>query len=108
MPNNKHKIIWSTHAKQDLIALYNYISLDSLTTAKKIINKIKQATFKLKKFPNIGHSILKETNPTINYQEIIIKSWRIIYFLENDQINIVAVIDSRRNLKDIFREKLLK
>jgi len=42
------------------------------------------------------------------YRQITKKPWRIIYKTDKRIVNILAIIDSRRNLQDILIKKLLK
>jgi hypothetical protein len=43
-----------------------------------------------------------------DYRQLTENPWKIIYKIEDDTVNILTIIDSRRNLQDILIKKLLK
>ncbi|MCL2481652.1 MAG: hypothetical protein FWF38_08075, partial [Spirochaetaceae bacterium] len=43
-----------------------------------------------------------------DYRQMIEEPWKIIYKVDNNIVNILTIIDSRRNLQDILIKKLLK
>ena len=45
---------------------------------------------------------------TVQYQEIIVEHWRIIYKIADDKVIVMSVIDSRRNVEDILLDRLIK
>ena len=63
---------------------------------------------KLELFPNAGRipPELKAHNID-SYRELIVRHWRIIYRFLSDEINILAVIDSRRDIDDTLLERII-
>ena len=43
----------------------------------------------------------------MDYRQLIESPWRIIYRIESDIVNVLLIIDSRRNTQDILVEKLI-
>jgi mRNA-degrading endonuclease RelE of RelBE toxin-antitoxin system len=41
-------------------------------------------------------------------EEIIYKRWRIIYKIDDDEVYVLLVADSSRNLEDILFQRLIK
>ncbi|MDH5716472.1 MAG: type II toxin-antitoxin system RelE/ParE family toxin [Spirochaetia bacterium] len=108
MSKNKFNVLWSKIAERDLISIIEYILKDNKSNAKKIYDSIKKASLELNSFPERGRIVPElEYFFIINYREIIIKSWRIIYRTEGNNVYILAVLDSRRNIEDILLKRLL-
>ena len=43
-----------------------------------------------------------------DYRQLIESPWRIIYKIDKNTVNVLIIIDSRRNTQDILIEKLIK
>jgi plasmid stabilization system protein ParE len=43
----------------------------------------------------------------LTYREVVFPPWRIIYKIDKQQVVIISVLDSRRNLEDLLLKKLL-
>jgi addiction module RelE/StbE family toxin len=89
-----YRIKWSLEAIEDVEAIAKYIEKDSEFYAKAVVNRIFQATEKLKQFPKIGRIVPELDREDI--RELIIYSYRIIYQLKEKQILIIAVIHGKR------------
>ncbi len=95
------KIRLSKLVLSDLSGIKNYIKKDSSHYAKVFIQKIISSFKILKDFPEIGRVVPEYNIKTI--REIFVKSYRIIYRLENDVISIVTVIHGSRLLKKAIK-----
>lgn len=87
---------WSSTSKLDLHQIYDYIAKDSVYYAKKVVNDIIDKSEYLELFPNIGRKVEEISNNDL--KEIIIYSYRMIYKVVEDGINILAIVHWRRNL----------
>jgi len=105
----KYKILWTNTATLDLEEIIDYISEESIQTARKILIKIKEKINVISNLPKKGRIIpeLRDFNIT-KYREFIIKPWRIFYKIEDNTIYILSVIDSRRNVEDIILNRFLR
>lgn len=92
-----HRIGWSRRALQDLDAIAEYISQDSLTYAKTVVRKIVNQTKMLARFPQAGRKVPEFDDE--NIREVLAYSYRIIYQLRHDEITIAAVIHGKRQLQ---------
>jgi len=101
-----YKVYWTKSAKQDLREIIDYISKDSKKNALNILNRITQKASELKKMPFRCRILpeLQELNIE-TYRELIITPWRIIFKVINNEVNVLAVLDGRRNIEDILWEK---
>ena len=90
------KVFWTNHAVKQLSSIFNYISEDSSTYAKITIDKITHRSEQIKKFPYSGKIVQEYRNH--NIREIVEGSYRIIYNIKNNQIDILSIIHVRRIL----------
>lgn len=90
-------VIWSIPAKQDLKKIYDYIARDSKYYAEKVSQDILERSEKLNEFPEIG-MIVPEIGE-VNIREVIVYSYRLIYEISSDKIEVLALIHCK---KDIF------
>jgi toxin ParE1/3/4 len=96
-------------AEDDLDEIISYIAGDNVSIALKILDKLQKTINSLKYFPERGRRVPELLDKNIKeYRELIEPPWRIIYKLENNDINIIAIIDGRRNVQDILTKKLIK
>ncbi|WP_077369781.1 type II toxin-antitoxin system RelE/ParE family toxin [Anaerosalibacter sp. Marseille-P3206] len=86
---------WSKIAIDDLRGIYDYISKDSVVYAKKVINEIINKTDYLEEYPNIGRAVPELSNERI--RELMIYSYRMIYQVENGDVEILTLVHSRKN-----------
>lgn len=92
------KLIWTDQAINDLGDIGDYIAENSEKFAKITISKLLERTNILKEFPNAGRLVPEKNEETL--RELIEGNYRIIYdIVSNNQINILAVYHSARNLK---------
>jgi len=86
---------WSSVAKADLREIYAFIKKDSQFYAQKVANEIIAKSEALESFPNMGRVVEELNNP--NLREIIVYSYRLIYQISTESIEIVTLVHSRRN-----------
>jgi len=96
-------------AKNDLREIINYISKNNPMNALKILKKIEDRINTLAHFPEKGGYVPELLKNNIkDYRQLIEPPWRIIYRIDNKTVNVLLIIDSRRNTQDILMEKLIK
>jgi len=83
------KIIWSTNSANNLEEIAEYISINSPFYAPIFIQKILNSVERLIDFPNSGRIVPEFSNEKI--REIIFHSYRIVYKVEINFIEIVLV-----------------
>ena len=105
----KYTVLWTKNAKNDLNEIIEYIANDSIDNATEQFKKIKKNIATLEIFSEQGRIIpeLSDQN-IIQYREIIVNPWRIIYKHERKVIYIMAIIDGRRNIEDILLRRQLR
>jgi len=104
-----YKVFWTKSAEKDLNEIIDYITANGdINNAYKIFIKIKEQTNLLKVNPELGRAVPEfEHFKNKKYKEIIIKPWRIIYKIEKKQVQVLLIIDGRRNIEDILFDRLI-
>ena len=104
----KYKIVWANVAECDLKEIIEYISLDSPKNALKILKKIKQKASELYTLPERGRIVPElQDQGILQYREIIIHPWRLIYRITERKVFVLSLIDSRRNVEDILLKRFV-
>ena len=92
------QVVWTEPALQDLKNIAEYIALDKVSAANKLVQKVFSSTDRLEQFPKSGRK-----PPEINnsrYLEIIVNPCRIFYRIEKNKVFILYVMRSERKLKN--------
>jgi plasmid stabilization system protein ParE len=92
---------WSKPAKLDLKQIHGYISRDSRFYAEKVSVEIVEKSEKLGFFPEAGR-VVPEIGDS-NIREIFVYSYRLIYEIFPNSVEILALIHGRREFsKDLI------
>ncbi len=104
---NKFEVFWASAAEEDLISIIKYIHSDNPIAAKDNLKKIKTKVSNLSNFPQRGRIVpeLKEEG-ILQYRELVVSPWRIIYRISELSVYVLLVIDSRQNFEDILLHRL--
>ena len=105
--NKKYEDVWSNIAENDLNNIVEYIADDSPPNALKIFKRIKQKASSLYTFPERGRIVPElRDQGIIQYRELIISPWRILYRVTKMSVFVLSVLDSRRNIEDTLLKRL--
>jgi addiction module RelE/StbE family toxin len=105
----KYTVNITQNAENDLDEIISYISRNNPQTALKILKKLQDRIQTLDHFPYKGGYVPELLQKNIkDYRQLNESPWRIIYKVEDKIVNILTVIDSRRNIQDILIKKLIK
>lgn len=91
------QINWSEPALSDLNEIAEYIALDKESAAKKLVKQVFSATDRLEQFPESGRK--PPEFETSQYREIIIGPCRIFYRYKQNEVYILYVMRSERQLR---------
>ena len=105
----KQKIVWSQDANDDLIDIVTYIKEKSgKNVATEIYERIINHVEKIEIFPEAGRVIPELMSiGVIDIREIIETPWRIFYRITSTDIQIISVIDGRRNVEELLYKKVI-
>ena len=104
----KYFVNVSKSAKNDLREIIKFIEKNNPMNALKVLQKIEDRINSLEKFPERGGYVPELLKHNIKgYRQLIESPWKIIYKIDNKTVNVLIIIDSRRNTQEILVEKLL-
>ncbi|NOZ68047.1 MAG: type II toxin-antitoxin system RelE/ParE family toxin [Deferribacteres bacterium] len=97
------RLIWTEPALSDLDEIAEYIALDNISAAKKLVRKVFQKLERLKRHPLSGRKPpeLKKTS----YREVIVGPCRIFYRIDNKDIYILHVMRGESQLRKYLLDK---
>jgi addiction module RelE/StbE family toxin len=92
------RVHWTENAIRHLVNIYEYISTNSPTYGKRMVDRITRRSEQIAIHPLSGRKVPEYEAEDI--RELIEKPYRIIYWIKPDQIDVLAVIHSARLLPD--------
>ena len=94
-----YSIVYSEEAKQDLINIKSYIkyNLKEPKIAEELISKIKNEVETLKSNPESFALIDEEYIRRLEMRKIIVENHIIFYIINNNNVEVVRIMNSRRN-----------
>lgn len=97
------KVIWSQESLKQLSEIELFIAKDSPDRAAKFINKLINRAEKIKDYPYKGRVVPEFS--VVEMREVFEKSYRIVYKISKDQIEILTVYEGHQMLKpgDLFK-----
>jgi len=105
-----HRIAWSPSAQRDLDDILRYVARsDSVTTALRLYSKLDDRIESLRLLPRRGRVVpeLKRIGH-MEYGELIVAPYRIVFHLRDHSVGIVAVLDGRHDLEEVLIERLAR
>jgi toxin ParE1/3/4 len=90
------KVFWTEIAVENLSAIYTYIAQNSPRYATRIIDRITKRSQQLANFPLSGRIVPEFETEQI--REVIEGSYRIIYYIKPEQIDVLAVIHGSQEI----------
>lgn len=103
-----YNVTWAGVAENDLLNIVEYIAEDRPQNVLQILTKIKKHASSLYSLPERGIIVPELYDQGILlYRELIVAPWRLIYRIAGQEIFILSVIDSRRNVEDILLKRLI-
>ena len=104
----KYKVVWANAAESDLKDIIEYISINNPQNALKILKKIKQRASELYALPERGRIVPElQDQGILQYREIVIPPWRLVYRIAERKVFVLSLIDSRRNVEDILFKRFV-
>jgi len=97
------QVIWTEPALSDLNEIAEYIALDKISAATKLVQKVFSCTERLGQFPKSGRKLPELNNS--RYREIIVGPCRIFYRIDKNIIYILYVMRSERKLRIYLLEE---
>ena len=86
---------WTDHALAQLQYIHDYIAHDSPFYAKRVSDALVRRTVGLEELPYTGRKVAELNEEPV--RELGLYSYRIIYEIKSDDIEILAVVHKRQN-----------
>jgi len=93
-------IIWTDPAIEDLHNIFSYIALESRFYAQKVVDEIIEKAESVIPFPEKGRMVPELQDE--NVREVFVYSYRIVYELVADTVQIDAIIHGRQDFEKSF------
>ena len=90
------RVRWTENSLRHLLDIYEYISQNSPFYAQRMVDRLTKRSEQIADFPMSGRNVPEYSANDI--RELIEKPYRIIYRINSDQIDILAVIHGSRLL----------
>lgn len=91
------QVRWSKQALEDLAAIGDFIARDSPSMAQVFVDKVFAAVERLESFPNSGRGVPELQQD--NIRELIFSSYRIVYSVDAEVVNILTVFHAAKLLR---------
>ncbi|MDH3600428.1 MAG: type II toxin-antitoxin system RelE/ParE family toxin [Candidatus Tectomicrobia bacterium] len=93
---------WTRRALRDMQHLHDYIAEDNPAAARRMVSRIRDASRHLRRNPHIG-----KTGRVVETRELTIAgtSYIVVYCVEGQQVQIVAVIHGAQRWPDSFNDR---
>ncbi len=87
---------WTAAASDHLDAIFNYIARDSSGYAKRIVDRLTRRSLQISEHPFSGRKVPEYDSETV--REVIEGSYRIIYRIGEDRVDVLAVLHGAMNV----------
>jgi toxin ParE1/3/4 len=103
-----YEVEWAEVAKQDLLAIVDYLAARNLDAARSLLETMERRTASLKTSPGRGRVIPElERLQLREYRELIVSPYRLLYRVSGARMLVLGALDSRRNLQDLLLDRLI-
>lgn len=107
--SDKYEVIWSHVAEKDLKNIIEYVAEDSPVNASNVFKKIRQKASSLYNLPERGRIVPEfREHGILQYRELIISPWRVIYRISGRNVYVLSILDSRQNIEDILLKRFIE
>lgn len=91
------RVIWTEPALFDLNEIAEYIALDKMSAARRLIQRVFTCVERLEQFPESGR--MPPELEHSKYREIIVGPCRVFYRVDQDKVYILYVMRGERQLR---------
>ena len=92
------EIIWTEPAIENLNDIAEYIAVNNVFAAQKMVKNVYSIVNRLESFPESGR--IPQEIPEFGYREVIINPCRVLYKVENNIIFILHVVRQEREIRN--------
>ncbi|HLO84023.1 MAG TPA: type II toxin-antitoxin system RelE/ParE family toxin [Nostocaceae cyanobacterium] len=96
------KVFWTETAVNHLSSIYSYIAQNSPQYAQRLVERLTNRSEQIAQFPLSGRIVPEFESKQI--REVIEGSYRIIYYIKPEQIDIIAVLHGSQQIQSMEEE----
>lgn len=105
----EYEIDFTDDAKKDLFDIYYYVAkYDSFDKADRLRNELYEKINSLSSLPERGFRIKEIIEERPDIYQIILFPYNILYKVKKNKVNILAILDGRRDVNVILKERFIK
>ena len=109
MKSSRFRVEWTEAASGDLADIIRYIARESPLNALKVYKRLRKRAETLRTLPGRGRLIPELADLEISaYLELSVPPYRVIYRIEKPRVFVHAILDGRRDLRELLAERLLR
>ena len=103
------RVHWLEPASLDLIEIVDFIRRDRPAAARKMGRDILLAAARLTRQPRRGALVPELRGQGVSeYRQIYVGVYRIIYDVQADSLDVLAVLDGHRDIQSLFFQRLVR
>ncbi len=108
MRARRYAVEWMEVSRRDLEAIAAHLWVEAPLRAEKILDRIIDKGQSLRRLPQRGRVVpeLRDVGER-SWLELQEHPWRIVYRITGNAVEIHGVLDSRRHLDDVLRERIV-
>lgn len=100
---------WAQAASLDVIEIVEFVKRDRPDAARKLGHSFLTEASRLRRNPRQGKVVPELLEKGIgDYRQVVIVAYRLIYAVRTEFIDVVAVIDSRRDVQSLVLRRLMR
>lgn len=109
MSERRFRVHWTEQAVRDLEEIVAYVAADSPGNARKLLKRLESRAEALDVAPLRGRVVPELARFGIRgWRELLVKPYRIVFRVGENEVWVLAVFDGRRDLEDVLLERLVR
>jgi len=109
MAGRRREVRWSAAAEADLADILDYVAAERPLTAEKLLAQFRKRSSTLHEAADRGRQVPELLRQGISeYRELVISVWRLIYRVHSDTVDVVMLLDARRDVEDLLLLRLTR
>ena len=104
-----YSVEFAAIAQRDLEGIIEFIAAEDPVTAGQVLDRIESRCAALTQMPERGRVVPELAAFGIHtYRELVVSPWRVVYRLSGTRVQVLAVLDGRRNVEDVLLDRLVR
>jgi len=109
MPEHHRRFVWAETAVRDLEDIISFTASDSPLNAQRLLGRLQAKARSLETSPLRGRIVPELLRFGMRtWRELVVRPYRLIYRVGSNDVVVLALFDSRRDLEDVLLERLVR